>query len=592
MSVPARPQAPRPLHGDAVRPIEGWLRRHGLAGRSVAALSVCAAVGSGAMVVLQAYATARMITAVVVDGVALSSLQGDISLFIISMMLRAILDVLREGLAFEAGGRIRAHLRRIILQRIGHARLQDLPPSGEVAGILSEGVEAVQDYFAAFLPQRLVAALIPVLVLVCVIPFDWVSALILAVTAPVIPVFMIVVGKGAEALNRRQWQRLMVMGAHLFDRIAGLVTLRQLGAARREAALVAAMSEGYRSVTMKVLRLAFLSSLVLEFFSTIAVAMVAVYVGFRLYYGDLTFLPGLFALLVAPEFFRPLREMGQHYHARMAAIGAGEAMMALIGPDQPAATGIAAAGIAPRDWRMLRVEALSFTHADRSASTDVDGDSVGPLSFTLERGRSLAVMGASGAGKTTLARLLLGQVSPSSGQILLDGQTIAAQDLRAGIGWLPQTPRLFAGTLAENIALGQPAATQARIEAAARAPQAHGFISALPEGYATRLGEGGAGLSGGQIRRVAMARALLVSPALLILDEPTAALDAQGAQALMRSVLAATPDAARLIITHDRACAQLADHLIMLQAGKVVFDGPPQDLPAAFFEAPKEVRDV
>ncbi|MER5172843.1 thiol reductant ABC exporter subunit CydD [Thioclava kandeliae] len=569
MSQSSRPLTPRPVHGEAAKRIERWLKSFGLAGKRAAALAIAAALGSGAMVIVQAYAVAAMIAGVTVDKTGLGGMHAQIILFVLAMILRAAFDTLRQGLAFEAGAAIRARLREVILGRVGAARIHDLPPSGEVAGLVSDGVEAVQEYFAAFLPQRMIAALIPALVLVCVIPFDWVTALILAITAPIIPVFMVVVGKGAEALNRRQWQRLMVMGAHLFDRIAGLVTLRQLGAAQREAALVAAMSEGYRSATMKVLRLAFLSSLVLEFFSTIAVAMVAVYVGFRLYYGDITFLPGLFALLIAPEFFRPLREMGQHYHARMAAIGAAEAMIGLIGPDAPAPETPDPAG----NWRILSVEGLAFTHEG--------GDSIEPLSFTLKRGRTLAIMGPSGAGKTTLARLILGQLPPQSGHILLDGHETDPKTLQEGTGWLPQTPRLFAGTIAENIALGQPTASMAKIEACARIAQAHDFITASTSGYKTVLGEGGAGLSGGQIRRVAMARALLSEPDLLILDEPTAALDAAGAQTLMEAVLAATPDAARLIITHDPTCAALADRVIMLEAGRVTYHGSTKEMPHA-----------
>ncbi|MBT9382860.1 thiol reductant ABC exporter subunit CydD [Pseudooceanicola sp. CBS1P-1] len=550
----------RSPHGAEAKQDERWLGGYRRYGGRMLGLSITMAGLSAGLTILQAWALARIIAGVVLQGSGVSDLATPILLFVGTILGRILSDMLRQGTAFEAGAQIRKALREAVLVRIastGPVAMQ-ARSSGEVAGILSEGVEAVQDYFAAYLPQKIIGAMVPLLVLAAVFPFDWVTGLILAICAPIVPIFMIVVGKGAEALNRRQWQRLLLMGAHLFDRLSGLVTLRQLGAAEREAALVAAMSEGYRSATMKVLRLAFLSSLVLEFFATIAVAMVAVYVGFRLYYGEIAFLPGLFALLIAPEFFRPLREMGQHYHARMTAIGAAEGLISIMQmPEAEARAGAALPAGAPQ---RISVQGLGYIHAGSEGLRD--------LSFDLARGETLAVMGPSGAGKTTMVRLLLGLLAPQQGQILLDGRPLsdfAAADWQARIGWLPQRPTLFAGTIAENIALGHPGASRYDLEEAARKAQAHDFIVALPRGYDTPLGESGAGLSGGQIRRVALARALVGDPALLILDEPTAALDRDMAGAVMTSVLRACPQAARLIVTHDADCAARADRVIRLE---------------------------
>lgn len=275
-----------------------------------------------------------------------------------------------------------------------------------MASTLSEGIESIQTYFSDYLPQKIVIGIVPLVILTALFPYDWVSGLIMLITAPLIPLFMILVGKGAEKISLKQWDKLRLMSAHFFDMISGLTTLRQANAARRQVAIIAAISENYRQTTMKVLRVAFLSSLVLEFFATISTAMVAVFVGFRLYYGELVFLPGLFALLLVPEFFRPLRELGSHYHARMDAIGATEGLLTILNT-RPTITENSSTAIPVKFSQVINIENVSYRHKE--------GGGVENISLSLKRGEKLVIIGSSGAGKTTLARLLLGFITPDSG---------------------------------------------------------------------------------------------------------------------------------------------------------------------------------
>lgn len=525
------------------------------------------------LMIAQCWLLAWLINQVVMQGTSFTGLMPFLWLLPLVMLLRAGVDVLRQGFAFEASARIRQGLRGMLLDRIaalGPAWSQN-QRTGSIANSLGEGVEAIEAYFSGFLPQKIIIGIVPLAILVALFPFDWVSGLIMLITAPLVPLFMIVVGKGAEKMSLKQWHKLSLMSAHFFDVIAGLTTLRQTNAARRQANIIAAISDSYRQTTMKVLRLAFLSSLVLEFFATISTAMVAVYVGFRLFYGEMGFLPGLFALLLAPEFFRPLRDLGTHYHARMDAIGATEGFLAILDAELPAsAQGTALLSAQPRE---ISIESVSYQYEEGGGVTDI--------SFTLCRGETLAIVGTSGAGKTTLSRLLLGFLTPTSGRIVIDGCDLSSLDLPAWqqhMGWLPQRPTLFAGSITENILLSRPDISREAIESASQLAQADGFIQTLPGGYDYTVGDGGQGLSGGQIQRIAMARTVLNSPPIVILDEPTVALDRHTAQQMIAALRDQLPETASLIITHDTEIASTADRVIVLERGRVIESGTPQAL--------------
>ena len=562
-----------PLSGAAARLAERWLSSQRRQAGALFSLSVVMATLNAVMMIAQCWLLAWLIDSVVIGGKELSGLFPALWLLPLVMLLRAGLEMLRQGFAFESAARIRQTLRSTLLERISA-----LGPSwsqqqrtGSIASTLGEGVDAIETYFSAFLPQKIIIGVVPLAILVALFPSDWVSGLIMLITAPLIPLFMIIVGKGAEKISLRQWRKLSLMSAHFFDVIAGLTTLRQTNAARRQAEIIAAISENYRQTTMKVLRVAFLSSLVLEFLATVSTAMVAVYVGFRLYYGELAFLPGLFALLLAPEFFRPLRDLGAHYHARMDAIGATEGLLDILNTELPEQTTAQMLPVA--EPQEIRVENLGYLHPE--------GGGIEDISFSLRRGETLAIVGSSGAGKTTLARLLLRFISPTRGKILVNGQDLSQLDLpewQKQIGWLPQRPTLFAGSIADNICLAHPQASESELKKAARLAQADGFINGFADGYATQLGDGGQGLSGGQVQRVAMARALLTAPPVMILDEPTSSLDSQTAHQMMSALVEAFPDSARLVITHDTSVAVMADRVVVLAQGRVIESGTPAEL--------------
>jgi ATP-binding cassette subfamily C protein CydD len=480
-----------------------------------------------------------------------------------------------EQAAFQAAVRVKLALRETLyrhVQRLGPAWLAG-ERSGAIVNTLSDGVEALEAYYARYLPAIALMALVPLTILIFVIPHDWLAALILGLTAPLIPLFMILVGKGAEQRNQRQWRRLAWMSGHFLDVIQGLTTLRLFNASRREAQVIARLSDDYRRGTMSVLRIAFLSSFVLEFFSTVSIAIVAVLVGFRLYWGELDFLHGLFVLLLAPEFYLPLRNMGTQYHARMEAIGAAERMVEILATPVTESTGTLTTTADPQQVP-VRFEAVSFSYPERRPALH-------ELDLVIRPGETLALVGASGAGKTSLINLLLGFLQPDNGRILVGDtplQAIAPEAWRSRLAWLPQRPQLFPGSIADNIRLGRPGADMAAVRAAAARAQADTFIEALPHSWDTRVGEGGQGLSGGQVQRIALARAFLRDAPLVILDEPTANLDLESEAHIHAAMRALAAGRTLIVIAHRLRTVRDADRILVLDRGRVLHSGSHTEL--------------
>ncbi|MDR5902251.1 thiol reductant ABC exporter subunit CydD [Halomonas icarae] len=477
------------------------------------------------------------------------------------LLVRSLALFLQERLGLVASLALRRRIRGELLDhlaRLGPAGLSNRH-SASLASQLVEQVEALDGYMARYRPQLALAILQPLMVLVAVAWLDWLAALFLLLSAPLIPLFMALVGMGAERLNREQFEAVSRLSGHFIDRVRAVTTLQLFGRTQEATAEVHAAADDYRRRSLRTLRVAFLSSAVLEFFASVAIAMVAIYVGFGLLgyitFGpspELTLFSGLLVLLLAPEFFQPLRVLSQHYHDRAAALGAADGLMALLAEsvEELRGSGGEEAPAACVSEGLIRLEAATVSYPQR-------GRVLGPLDLTLVPGEVLVISAPSGGGKSTLLHLLAGFVGPEGGRRRM------APGLR--YAWMDQRPLLVKGSLADNLRLAAP---QADVSAMYRALERAGLgelLARLPEGLGTPLGERGAGLSGGQAQRLALARVFLCDAPLVLLDEPTASLDA----ATEADVIAALRELARegrclVIATHHPALMALADRGLML----------------------------
>jgi len=551
-----------------------WLKRERLPIRRSLLQVVALGLAGGLLLIGQAGLLASLADAVILHSATLAGLWPLLWGLLAVFLLRAVLIWAAERTAFAAAARVKLDLRRRLfaqLQRLGPARLAGAS-SGELSSALLDNVEALEGYYARFLPQMALAALLPLTILVFVLPADWFSGLVLVLTAPLIPIFMALIGKGAETLNQRQWRRLAILSARLLDGIQGLTTLKLFNASRREAQVIARLSEDYRHSTMAVLRVAFLSSLTLEFFASVSIAVVAVFIGFRLLgalgWGPIDFRVGFFVLLLAPEFFQPLRNLATQYHARMEAIGAAERLVEIL--EQPFAEPVASPRPVPPGERFhIAFERVSFAYEPGRAALE-------ELSLEVQPGQRVALVGPSGAGKSTVVSLLLGFLVPDGGVIRINGEPLSEIDLaawRSQLAWVPQRPRIFHGSLRENILLGRPDADEAALRRAARLARADEFIERLDQGYDTQVGERGQGLSGGQAQRIALARAFLRDAPLVLLDEATASLDAESEDLVQAGIDELARGRTLVVIAHRLSTVRDADQILVLDHGRLVEQG-------------------
>jgi len=530
---------------------------------------------AGFLLILQAWLLAGIVNEVIFEKAALANVQIRLWAMLALFVLRAILAWASEQAAFRAAAGVKLQLRDRLyrhLQLLGPLYLTR-ERSGDLVNTLSDGIEALESYYARFLPAMSLVVWVPLSILVFVFPMDWISGVVMLVTAPLIPLFMIFIGKGTERLNQRQWRKLARMSAHFLDVIQGLTTLKLFNASRREAEAVGRISEEYRRDTMAVLRMAFLSSLVLEFFATVSIALIAVLIGFRLYFGEMDFSYGFFVLLLAPEFYLPLRTMGTHYHARMDGIAAAERMVEILETPLPKQ----ANGQQPSPD--LKVQSIRF---DRVAfAYEAGREALNQITFDLHPNERLALVGPSGAGKTTIINLLLGFATPDAGEIRIGDiplTQINPDHWRQQLAWVPQNPRLFHGSLLDNICLGRNETAMSSVREAARLARADEFIDRLPDGYETLIGEHGQGLSGGQIQRIALARAFLKDAPLVILDEATANLDLEN-EALIREAIRELSKGRRVLsVAHRLNTVQDADRILVLDSGRICEQGQHAEL--------------
>ena len=542
------------------------------AGRLIAAILLGAT--GGLLTVLQAFWLSRAVSRVFLDRQGLDEITGLLLALAGAALLRAGLVYAAETTASAASRLLRHDLR----QRL-YAHIQALGPayrlgesgegevrSGELVNTATEGIEALEAYFSQYLPQLALAALIPVGMLIFIFPGDPLSAIILLLTAPLLPLLMMLIGSAGREQTHRQWLGLSRMAAYFLDVLQGLPALKTLGRSLEQVRTIAQVSERYRQSTLSVLRVTFLSAFALEFIATVSTAIVAVQIGLRLLAGGLEFEPAFFILLLAPEFYLPIRLLGLRFHAGMSGLEAGKRIFEILDlpvPTAPAAETSAAFSASPP---CITFEDVSYTyrgerHALRGAS------------FTLEAGRVTALNGPSGAGKSTAASLLLRFLEPGPGRITVDGVDLGSIPLeawRAGLSWTPQAPYLFNDTVAANLRLADPLATDAQLAEAAHLAGADGFIKQLPQGYATIIGERGARLSAGQAQRLALARAFLKPGGLVILDEPASHLDPDNEARIGEAARRLAPARTVLLIAHRPETLAYADVVITLEEGRVV----------------------
>jgi ATP-binding cassette subfamily C protein CydD len=534
-------------------------------------LAVALGTLSGWLLILQAGCLAKAISEVIIHQRHLTEVLPWLWGLLIIIIARAALAWASERTAHNAAQRVKQHLRERLYKKLcqlGPGWLNE-QSTGDLVNTLSDGIEALEAYYARFLPAISLMALVPLSILVFVFPIDWISGLVMLGTAPLIPFFMILIGKGAEQRNQQQWRQLAKMSAYFLDTIQGLTNLKLFNASRREASMIAKISDDYRHATLSVLRIAFLSSFALEFFSTVSIAIVAVLIGFRLFYAELDFLYGFFVLLLAPEFYLPLRNMGTHYHARMDAIGAAENMLNILNAPLPHAH-------RPQKTSQLMATSIGL-HLSKIGFTYPDGRrALQNLELGVKAREHIAIVGPSGAGKSTLLNLLLGFQSPDEGSIFVNDTPLAHFDLaqwRRQVAWVPQRAHLFYSSLADNIRLARPDASQDEIELAARSAHIHDFIQTLPQGYDTLVGEGGQVLSGGQIQRIALARAFIKDTPLVLLDEATAHLDLESERLIQQAIETLAKGRTLIMVAHRLQTVLKMPRILVLNQGQLAEEG-------------------
>lgn len=535
---------------------------------------------SGLIVIAQAWLIATVISDVVFESAKLIELQNRLLFLLVIFFVRAILNWSSSLYAFKASIKIKLDLRNKIhkhIQKTGpiHANKKH---SGSDVNTLVDGVEAVEKYYTLYMPGIAFVSILPLAYIIVAFPFDWISGLVLLITAPIIVFFMIMIGQGAEKLNQEQWRQLSRLSSHFIDVIQGLPTLKIFNAAKREASVIAKLADEYRQRTMSVLKVAFLSSLLLEFFSSIGVAIVAVLIGFRLLDGNMEFVDGLFVLLLAPEYYLSIRNMGGNYHARMEGIGAAEQIIEILDRDNNKDTGSTKENLI---FQFNKSKGVSIEFNNLSFSYEKNIEVLKNFNLKIPANKRTVLIGESGSGKSTIVNLLLGFVQNDKGRIIVNSQNLSEVSIetwRDYIAWLPQQAHLFQGTIADNIRLGKETATNNEIKEAARLAFCDEFIDKLPDTYNTVIGERGTGLSGGQIQRIALARCFLKNAPLLILDEASANLDRKSEELIEKSIDLLSKDRTVIIVAHRLHTIEKADQIVIIDKGQVLDIGSHQDL--------------
>lgn len=554
-----------------------WLKQQSSSAKGWIRLSMMLGLLSGLLILAQAWLMAGLLHSLIIEHTPRDALLQSFLLMALTFVLRAVVTWLREQVGFICGRVIRQEMRKLVLDRLeklGPAWIQG-KPAGSWASIILEQIEDMQDYYSRYLPQIALAGIIPLLILVSVFPINWAVGLILLVTAPLIPLFMALVGMGAADANRRNFVALARLSGNFLDSLRGLDTLRLFHRGTAEIDQIKRSTEHFRARTMDVLRLAFLSSAVLEFFASISIAVVAVYFGFS-YLGELNFgsygtpvtlFAGFLVLILAPEFFQPLRDLGAFYHAKAQAVGAAESLVTFLSAES--------ADMGDGDQNFPAGKTVELEARDLIIQSPQGKTLAGPLTFSIPAGQRIAIVGLSGAGKSSLLNALLGFL-PYQGSVTVSGMELKSlrnDEWRKQLSWVGQNPHLPEQTLRANILLNQPDVSDEQLQSAIDRAYVSEFLPLLPQGLETELGDSAARLSIGQAQRVAVARALLSPCSLLLLDEPTASLDAHSEKRVMSALNDASKAQTSLLVTHQLEDTRDYDEIWVMDKGLIAERG-------------------
>lgn len=594
-----------------------WLRQQARPVRRLLTIGILAGSANALLMCGGAWLLAHLLSEAIFMGRGLNQLWPAIVALLVVAACRAVAGLLQQHYQADAGERvsatIQAELERSIRQR-GPAWTAR-QSTGDLVTRLVDGVDALVPYYTGYLPQMCLSMIVPALVLLCVACAEPWSALVLLLAAPLLPVFMLLVGQAAAEASEKRWTRLRRLGARFMDALSGLTTLRLYGAAVREQALIAQAGDDYRRETMGVLRIAFLSALVLEFFATVSIAVIAVTIGFRLLGGSLGFESGMFALLLAPEFFAPLRAMGTQRHQRMEAIAAADSLLQIITPSNaPRPAVVSVHGSAKAQPPTIVLDDVCFAYAgdnvaamhaadrppqarppqtgtrmpprDAPSIDTASADTQQPaalthIRLTVPAGTRLTLVGASGSGKSSLLGLLMGFHQPQQGRILVDGVDLNTLNLaawRRQLMWVSQRPHVFHGSLRDNLKIARPDADEVTLRRAIQFAALEAAVARLPHGLDTPLGEQGIGLSGGEGQRLALARAWLRDAPLLLLDEPTQHLDRITAGKVNRALNELSQRRTVIRVAHRLNDVRDDDAIVVMAGGQVVEQGRAGDL--------------